>query len=91
MASYAFASRRFSHRRLSEGAIGERPRTQGSGVHMAKAPKRDIKEVWIDFKKNKSEALRNVLLSGNPFEIAVARGELADIVAARGRVDPGAP
>jgi serine/threonine-protein kinase len=31
------------------------------------------------------EALRNVLLSGNPFEIAVARGELADIVAARGR------
>src|SRR5665213_3276191 len=29
---------------------------------MAKAEKRDIKEVWIEYKKNKTEALRNVLM-----------------------------
>src|SRR3982750_2859763 len=29
---------------------------------MPKAPKRDIKDVWIDYKKNKTEALRNVLM-----------------------------
>ena len=29
---------------------------------MPKAPKREIKDVWIDYKKNKTEALRNVLM-----------------------------
>ena len=29
---------------------------------MSKAEKRDIKEVWIDYKKNKTETLRNVLM-----------------------------
>src|SRR5947199_3711646 len=29
---------------------------------MPKAPKRDIKEVWIDYKKTKTEPLRNVLM-----------------------------
>src|SRR5437660_10688736 len=29
---------------------------------MSKAPKRDIKEVWIEYKKAKTEALRNVLM-----------------------------
>lgn len=29
-------------------------------------------------------ALRDLQVSGNPFEIAVARGELAEILAARG-------
>jgi RNA polymerase sigma factor FliA len=29
---------------------------------MAKKPPRDIKEVWIDYKKNPTEALRNVLM-----------------------------
>ena len=29
---------------------------------MIKAEKRDIKEVWIEYKKNKTEALRNILM-----------------------------
>src|SRR6266700_7454428 len=29
---------------------------------MAKAVKREIKDVWIDYKKTKTEALRNVLM-----------------------------
>ena len=29
---------------------------------MAKPSKRDIKEVWIEYKKNKTEALRNILM-----------------------------
>ena len=29
---------------------------------MAKAPRTDIKEVWTEYKKSKSEALRNVLM-----------------------------
>src|ERR1700691_4808457 len=37
-------------------------KTHGPGGFMAKAPLKDIKEVWIDFKKHKSEALRNVLM-----------------------------
>src|SRR5687767_11010336 len=28
----------------------------------AKAPKRDIKDVWIEYKKNKTEPLRNMLM-----------------------------
>jgi RNA polymerase sigma factor for flagellar operon FliA len=30
--------------------------------NMSKAAKRDIKEVWIDYKKTKTEALRNILM-----------------------------
>src|SRR5437660_2674301 len=29
---------------------------------MSKAPKRDVKDVWIEYKRNKTEALRNVLM-----------------------------
>ena len=29
---------------------------------MPKAPKREIKDVWIDYKKTKTESLRNVLM-----------------------------
>ena len=34
----------------------------GTGGHMPKSATKDIKQVWIEFKKNKSEALRNVLM-----------------------------
>ena len=29
---------------------------------MAKTEKRDIKEVWIEYKKNKTEGMRNILM-----------------------------
>src|SRR5687767_6840642 len=36
---------------------------QATGTTTSKAaPKRDIKEVWVEYKKNKTEALRNILM-----------------------------
>src|SRR6187200_3453482 len=49
-------------RRRRRPAFVDLTRTQGSGGLMAKAAKRDIKEVWIDYKKTKTEALRNILM-----------------------------
>src|SRR5687768_14449046 len=44
-------------------AIGKPVTPKGMGVsHMAKKEARDIKEVWIEYKKNKTEALRNMLM-----------------------------
>src|SRR5687768_15060455 len=44
-------------------AIGKPVTPKGMGVsHMAKKEARDIKEVWIEYKKNKTEALRNILM-----------------------------
>src|ERR1700686_1484582 len=37
-------------------------KSHGSGGLMGKQSTRDIKEVWIDYKKNKSESLRNTLM-----------------------------
>ena len=34
----------------------------GPGGLVSKSPNRDIKEVWIDYKKNKTEQLRNILM-----------------------------
>jgi len=37
-------------------------RSHGPGGYVSKPSKRDIKEVWIEYKKNKTEALRNILM-----------------------------
>jgi RNA polymerase sigma factor for flagellar operon FliA len=37
-------------------------KSHGSGTLQGKQSVRDVKEVWIDYKKNKSEALRNILM-----------------------------
>src|SRR5215207_2642463 len=49
-------------RRRRRPAFVDLTRTQGSGGLMAKAAKRDIKDVWIEYKKTKTEALRNILM-----------------------------
>ena len=41
-------------------------KTHGPGGYMAKAPLKDIKQVWIEFKKTKSEKLRNTLMENYP-------------------------
>src|SRR5271170_8414778 len=37
-------------------------KTHGPGGFMPKPPMKDIKQVWIEFKKTKSEKLRNALM-----------------------------
>src|ERR1700677_5114133 len=37
-------------------------KTHGPGGYMAKPSLKDVKQVWIDFKKSKSEKLRNLLM-----------------------------
>src|ERR1700728_1344965 len=37
-------------------------RTPGPGGLMAKAPLKDVKQVWIEYKKTKTEKLRNALM-----------------------------
>src|ERR1700709_2070491 len=36
--------------------------SKGLGDSMAKAPKQEIKDVWIEYKKSKAESLRNTLM-----------------------------
>src|SRR6202050_2547546 len=38
-------------------------KTHGPGGYMPKPPLKDIKQVWIDFKKTKTEKLRNILMA----------------------------
>src|SRR5271170_5477324 len=38
------------------------PKTHGSGLLASRPSKRDIKEVWLDYKKTKTEKLRNILM-----------------------------
>ena len=37
-------------------------KTYGSGAFVSKTIKREIKEVWVEYKKNKTETLRNMLM-----------------------------
>src|ERR1700685_1453193 len=37
-------------------------KTHGPGGYMPKPPLKDIKQVWTDYKKSKTEALRNILM-----------------------------
>ena len=38
------------------------PKTQGSGMTLPKAVKRDIKDVWIEYKRSRTDTLRNFLM-----------------------------
>src|ERR1022692_1666189 len=38
------------------------PKSYGSGAFVSKPIKREIKEVWVEYKKNKTETLRNMLM-----------------------------
>src|SRR5947209_14273163 len=51
-----------AHRRQIGRLRGGTAHPNGLGVIMAKTEKRDIKDVWIEYKKTRSEALRNVLM-----------------------------
>lgn len=52
------ATTKFETRPIVSRELG---RTQGQGASMSKN-KRDIKEVWVDYKKTKTDALRNILM-----------------------------
>src|SRR4051812_45749878 len=49
-------------RKFTHGTGGSMSKAASTANMTSRAPKRDIAEVWADYKKNKTEALRNTLM-----------------------------